>query len=163
LKKLRFYLRSMGGALMGIFFWTLAVQSQDTLEQQGRIKALVDELRCPTCQGLSVKDSEAGFSVSIRNKAEEMVRQGYSDDEIRGFFVKRYGEWILRAPPKEGFNLILWALPGAAILFGLWMVFMKSRRWVEIEGKEGKQELSRTLSEEEENLVRQDLERFRQS
>jgi len=139
------------------------VQSQDTLEQQGRIKALVDELRCPTCQGLSVKDSEAGFSVSIRNKAEEMVRQGYSDDEIRGFFVKRYGEWILRAPPKEGFNLILWALPGAAILFGLWMVFTKSRRWVEIEGKEVKQELSRTLSEEEENLVRQDLERFRQS
>jgi len=148
---------------MGVFFWTLTVQSQDTLEQQGRIKALVDELRCPTCQGLSVKDSEAGFSVSIRNKAEEMVRQGYSDDEIRGFFVKRYGEWILRAPPKEGFNLILWALPGAAILFGLWMVFTKSRRWVEIEGKEVKQELSRTLSEEEENLVRQDLERFRQS
>ena len=148
---------------MGIFFWTLGVQSQDTLEQKGRIKALVDELRCPTCQGLSVKDSEAGFSVSIRNKAEEMVRQGYSDDEIRGFFVKRYGEWILRAPPKEGFNLILWALPGAAILFGLWMVFTKSRRWVEIEGKEVKQELSRTLSEEEENLVRQDLERFRQS
>ena len=148
---------------MGIYFWTLAVQSQDTLEQQRRIKALVDELRCPTCQGLSVKDSKAGFSVSIRNKAEEMVRQGYSDDEIRGFFVKRYGEWILRAPPKEGFNLILWALPGAAILFGLWMVFTKSRRWVEIERKEGKQELSRTLSEEEENLVRQDLERFRQS
>ena len=148
---------------MGVFFWTLTVQSQDTLEQQGRIKALVDELRCPTCQGLSVKDSEAGFSVSIRNKAEEMVRQGYSDDEIRGFFVKRYGEWILRAPPKEGFNLILWALPGAAILFGLWMVFTKSRRWVEIEGKEVKQELSRTLSEEEKNLVRQDLERFRQS
>ena len=55
------------------------------------------------------------------------------------------------------------SLPGAAILFGLWMVFTKSRRWVEIEGKEGKQELSRTLSEEEENLVRQDLERFRQS
>jgi hypothetical protein len=43
------------------------------------------------------------------------------------------------------------------------MVFTKSRRWVEIEGKEVKQELSRTLSEEEENLVRQDLERFRQS
>ena len=163
MKKLRLYLISLGVALMGICCWTLAVQSQDKLEQQGRIKALVDELRCPTCQGLSVKDSEAGFSVSIRNKAEEMVRQGYSDDEIRGFFVKRYGEWILRAPPKEGFNLILWTLPGAAILFGLLMVFTKSRRWVEIERKEVKQELSRTLSEEEENLARQDLERFRQS
>ena len=83
------------------FAYTASVHSQDTLEQQHRIKALVDDLRCPTCQGLSVKDSEAGFSVSIRNKAEEMVREGYSDQEIRNFFVKRYGEWILRTPPKE--------------------------------------------------------------
>ena len=159
LKNIRYFLRSLFIGLMGGFFWTPILFSQDTLEQQTRIKALVDDLRCPTCQGLSVKDSEAGFSVSIRNKAEEMVRQGYSDQEIRDYFVERYGEWILRAPPMEGFNLLLWALPGAAILFGMWMVFTKSRLWLETKVNHDTLE---TLSEEEEKLVRQDLERFRQ-
>ena len=149
--------------VVGFFAYTALVHSQDTLEHQQRIKALVDDLRCPTCQGLSVKDSEAGFSVSIRNKAEEMVREGYSDQEIRNFFVKRYGEWILRSPPKEGFKLFLWILPIGAILFGMWMVLSKSRRWVASKEEEGEQELPEALSEAEENLIRQDLARFRQS
>ena len=149
--------------VVGFFAYTTSVHSQDTLEQQQRIKTLVDDLRCPTCQGLSVKDSEAGFSVSIRNKAEEMVREGYSDQEIRNFFVKRYGEWILRTPPKEGFNLLLWILPIGAILFGMGMVLIKSRRWVASKEEEDEQELPEALSEAEENLIRQDLERFRQN
>jgi cytochrome c-type biogenesis protein CcmH/NrfF len=145
--------------LVGVLFWTTILFSQDTLEQQMRIKALVNDLRCPTCQGLSVKDSEAGFSVSIRKKAEGMVREGFSDQEIRDYFVERYGEWILRAPPMEGFNLLLWALPGAAILFGMLLVFTKSRRWVE---SETYHDNVKTLSEDEEELVRKDLENFRQ-
>ena len=149
--------------VVGFVAYTASVHSQDTLEQQQRIKALVDDLRCPTCQRLSVKDSEAGFSVSIRNKAAEMVREGYSDQEIRNFFVKRYGEWILRTPPKEGFNLLLWILPIGAILFGMGMVLSKSRRWVASKEEEDEQELPEALSEAEENLIRQDLERFRQS
>ena len=36
---------------------------EDT-EFSARFRKLADELRCPTCQGLSVKDSEAGFSNS---------------------------------------------------------------------------------------------------
>ena len=89
--------------VVGFVAYTASVHSQDTLEQQQRIKALVDDLRCPTCQGLSVKDSEAGFSVSIRNKAEEMVRKGYSDQEIRNFFVKRYGGMDPSYPSQGGF------------------------------------------------------------
>ena len=33
-----------------------------------RFKELSNELRCPTCQGLSVKDSEAGFQLASRAK-----------------------------------------------------------------------------------------------
>ena len=159
LKNIRYYIRSLFIGFMGWFFWTSILFPQDTLEQQTRIKALVDDLRCPTCQGLSVKDSEAGFSVSIRNKAQEMVSQGYSDQEIRDYFVERYGEWILRAPPMKGFNLLLWALPGIAIFFGMWIVITKSRRWVE---SDENQDHAETLTEEEEEMVRQDMERFRQ-
>jgi len=121
-----------------------------------RFKKLSDELRCPTCQGLSVKDSEAGFSNSIKNKIHELMKLGKTDKEIKGYFIERYGEWILRAPPKKGFNLVLWILPGAGIGVGLLWVMILSKRW---EKKPQLEELAQLTSEEERKL-KEDLERF---
>ena len=121
-----------------------------------RFRKLSDELRCPTCQGLSVKDSEAGFSNSIKDKVRELMKNGQSDDEILAYFVKRYGEWILRAPTKQGFNLVLWILPGAGILIGLFTVLFRSKRWV----RQPEHKETESLTAEEERRVKDDLERF---
>lgn len=69
------------------------------------------QLRCPTCTGLSVLESEATFSVQIRENVKEQLRAGKSKDEILRYFEERYGPWILRAPPKKGFNVLAWMLP----------------------------------------------------
>ena len=123
-----------------------------------RFKKLSNELRCPTCQGLSVKDSEAGFSTSIKGKIRELMMQGKSDEEIKAYFVKRYGEWILRAPPVSGFNLVLWLLPGAAIVTGLSLVLYRTKKWVE------KPTMEMTgLTLEEEQKIMDDLDRFEKS
>ena len=121
-----------------------------------RFRKLSEELRCPTCQGLSVKDSEAGFSNSIKDKIRELMKNGKSDKEILAYFVKRYGEWILRAPTKSGFNLVLWILPGAGILIGLFIVLFRSKRWV----RHPKHEELVSLTPEEERIVKDDLGRF---
>ena len=134
---------------------TLASES----EQFGaRFKILSNELRCPTCQGLSVKDSEAGFSTSIKGKIRELMKQGKTDEEIIAYFVERYGEWILRAPPVSGFNMVLWVLPGAAIVTGFLWVLYRSKKWVEKPTK-GLTE----LSPEEEQKIMDDLSRFENS
>ena len=123
-----------------------------------RFKKLSNELRCPTCQGLSVKDSEAGFSKSIKGKISELMKQGKSDEEIMEYFVKRYGEWILRSPPASGFNMVLWILPGAAIITGLIWVLYSSKKWVEKPTKQ----MTR-LTPEEEQKIKDDLVRFERS
>ena len=123
-----------------------------------RFQKLSNELRCPTCQGLSVKDSEAGFSTSIKGKIRELMKQEKSDEEIMEYFVERYGEWILRAPPVSGFNMVLWVLPGAAIITGFLWVLYRSKKWVEKPIK-GLTE----LSIEEEQKIKDDLSRFENS
>ena len=77
---------------------------------------IADQLRCPTCQGLSVRDSDAPLSNQIQDKVRRMVAEGQTEEAIKAFFVSRYGEWILRAPKKEGLGLVLWLLPGLALL-----------------------------------------------
>ena len=123
-----------------------------------RFKKISNELRCPTCQGLSVKDSEAGFSASIKGKIRELMKQEKSDEEIMAYFVERYGEWILRAHPVSGFNMVLWVLPGAAIVSGLLWVLYRSKKWVEKPTKE----MTR-LTPEEEQKIMDDLGRFDKS
>ena len=86
------------------------------------------------------------------------MEKGNSDEEIIAFFTERYGEWILRAPPVSGFNLVLWILPGAAIISGFLWVLYRSKKWVEKPTK-----ALTELSPEEEQKIMDDLSRFENS
>ena len=87
------------------------------------------------------------------------MKLGKTDKEIKDFFVERYGVWILRAPPKKGFNLVLWILPGAGIGVGLLWVMFLSKLWVK---KPQPEELAQ-LTPEEELILKEDLEHFEDS
>lgn len=88
------------------------------------------DLRCPTCTGLSVLDSNASFSEQIKQQVREQILAGKNKEEILAFFVERYGPWILREPPKEGFNLFAWLLPIVILVFGpilIWFFVWRKR------------------------------------
>lgn len=81
------------------------------------------DLRCPVCQGESAGESNAGVAVEMRRIIAEQLAQGKSREEIRAFFVQRYGDWILSQPPARGVNLLVWLSPllgFAALGFALW-------------------------------------------
>lgn len=70
-----------------------------SVEIERRTDALAAQLRCPVCQQLSVRDSPSRVSRMFRGRIRDLVAQGRSDDQVRAFFVARYGEWILLSPP----------------------------------------------------------------
>jgi cytochrome c-type biogenesis protein CcmH/NrfF len=92
--------------------------------EQEEFREIAGQLRCPTCTGLSVLDSDASFSVQIQNIVKEKLQEGKSEKEILEFFTLRYGPWILREPPKEGFDLIAWLFPIALMIFGPMLVWL---------------------------------------
>jgi len=152
-------------SLLALISFAFSVHAELNPQQEIRYRELIQEFRCPTCQGLSVKDSEAGFSVQIRNKVKELLQEGLTNQEIKDYFVERYGVWILRAPPKEGFNLLLWILPGAGLVLGLGVLFWKSKRWTkksEMDQKVASEEDSE-LTEEELKKINRDMKRFESS
>jgi len=127
-------------------------------ELERRVQAITDDLRCPTCQAISVKDSEAAFSVEIRDKVQRMVEEGQSDEDIKAYFVSRYGEWILRSPKKAGFGLLVWILPIAAIFAGGALLVVSVMRRSRAKGVSAPPAPS--LSAEQRERVRADLKRF---
>ena len=77
---------------------------------------IAEELRCPVCQGLSVADSQTETAVAMFDRIRELVRLGYTEEQIDEFFIGRYGEWVLLAPRATGFATLLWVLPILMIL-----------------------------------------------
>ncbi|SDY66239.1 cytochrome c-type biogenesis protein CcmH [Modestobacter sp. DSM 44400] len=93
-----------------------------------RAVAVERTLRCPTCQGLSVADSPSSIAAGMRQQVEQQVAAGATADQIRGYFVNRYSDWILLAPPRRGIGWLLWLAPAVALLAGGLLVARTLRR-----------------------------------
>lgn len=106
---------------------SLGVTASD-LEAQ--VREIATQLRCPVCQGLSVGDSPSELANEMRTLVREQLQQGKTSAEVLDYFAQRYGEWILLAPPKHGFNLVIWVLPFVLLPIGAAVVYLGARRWV---------------------------------
>jgi cytochrome c-type biogenesis protein CcmH len=100
-------------------------------EVDDRVREIASELRCVVCQNLSVADSPSDLAKEMRNVVRDQVQQGKSREEVQAYFVSRYGEYVLLAPPKRGFNLLVWGLPFLAVVAGGGVVYLVARRWTE--------------------------------
>jgi cytochrome c-type biogenesis protein CcmH len=94
-----------------------------------RTSAVAEELRCPVCQGVSIQESPSELAGQMRAVVKDQLRAGRSPDQVKAYFVSKYGEWILLEPKPRGFNLIVYALPAAVILGGLGVIVFAVRRW----------------------------------
>lgn len=105
----------------------VAVLGAGVTSLDDRARAIEAQLRCPTCQGLSIADSPATSAAQMRALVRDQLAAGASDDEVRTFFVARYGRWILLEPPTSGTDLVLWLAPAAILTLGALVVVRRTR------------------------------------
>jgi len=84
-----------------------------------RLDRITAELRCPVCQGLSVKDSPSETARQMRDLVAERVREGKTDAEIEAEFRTAYGDWVLLSPPIASWSGLVWLAPLAAVAAGV--------------------------------------------
>ena len=87
------------------------------------------QLRCVVCQSLSVADSPSEIAHQMKDIIRERLAAGETPEQVRAYFVEKYGTWILLAPPRQGFNLLVWVVPFVGIALGLVLIFVVLRRW----------------------------------
>jgi cytochrome c-type biogenesis protein CcmH len=104
------------------------------LEEQ--LRALAAELRCVVCQNLSVADSPSEMAQQMRGVIREQLAAGKTPQEIKDYFVSKYGQWVLLAPTKSGFSLLVWVAPFVAVIAGILSAVFLMRRWTRRTKKE---------------------------
>ncbi|MFQ5526285.1 MAG: cytochrome c-type biogenesis protein CcmH [Thermoanaerobaculia bacterium] len=85
-------------------------------------------MRCPVCQGLSVADSPTASAIAMKEEARQLLAAGFSGDQVLAYFERSYGEFIRLSPKPEGFNLVVWILPVAALLLGAAVIGLRIKK-----------------------------------
>lgn len=85
-----------------------------TTEEQ--VRSIGESVKCPTCAGQSVADSNATAAKAIRTEIARRLEGGQTADEIRDYIAGRYGDDVLLTPPRTGLSSLIWFLPVAALV-----------------------------------------------
>jgi cytochrome c-type biogenesis protein CcmF len=127
----------IGGAVLLVLFGfsgtALADEAKARLQYSQELKDVGEELRCPTCQGVSILESDTPQSLSMRREIERQISEGKKKDEIVRYFRDRYGEWILRKPDSgSAFGTTIWLIPSVGLVAGpvllVWAIRTSRRR-----------------------------------
>ncbi|MEG3637984.1 cytochrome c-type biogenesis protein [Magnetococcus sp. PR-3] len=103
------------------------VKAEDPRESL--VRKIASELRCAVCQSQSVYDSNSGLAKDMLKVVRDKVHAGEQEDDIRRYFLERYGDYIYMEPVMNSRNMALWAGPFAALLFGAFGLWFAIRNW----------------------------------
>lgn len=104
-----------------------------------QMRDIAKTLRCTICQNESIWESQAELAHQMREIIKERLMKGESPDQIRAYFLSRYGDYILLAPQKSGLNWLLWAGPFVLLAGGGVFLYRTLSHWV-AQAAEEKQE-----------------------
>jgi cytochrome c-type biogenesis protein CcmH len=124
---------------------------------------IAKELHPPGCTDSMTADYCTLYTAhELRIEIANMLDQGKGKDQIIEELVQKYGDRILAAPKVEGFHLLAWVLPGAAVVGGGSLIAILVSAWV----KRSRHERMETkieeqpISLEQKNEIEQQLKQW---
>ena len=97
--------------IQGAFAESIEANDFENSSQESRYLDLIDNIRCPVCQGQSIGGSNSGLAKDLREQVRKMILNDKSDDDIYLFMIERYGDFVIFKPPINWKTYLLWFTP----------------------------------------------------
>lgn len=91
----------------------------DSPNKAQTFQELIKEFRCVTCPNQSIADSQAPIAKAMRDEVYRRVQSGESSEDIRGYLLSRYGDYVTYKPRFTVATWFLWSGPFILLVFGL--------------------------------------------
>lgn len=92
------------------------------------VNAVARQLYCPVCDNVPLDVCGTQACADWRQEIRTQLEQGRTADEIKTYFVERYGRRVLATPERRGFDLLVWVLPVAGVAAGAVVLVVVLRR-----------------------------------
>src|SRR5438093_1498491 len=98
------------------------------------VQALEKRLRCSCGCGLDIytcrtTDFTCTYSPALHQQVLRMLGDGKTEQEVIDAFVAQYGRVVLMSPPRRGFNLLGYFVPGVVLVVAALGLVWMLRRW----------------------------------
>jgi len=111
-----------------LFGLTLTVKAQDSEPTDDEVNAIAKQLYCPVCENTPLDVCPTQACAQWRATIKEKLTAGWTEQQIKDYFVTQYGERVLAQPSTRGFNILLWTLAPAGVLIAVGVFVYYVRR-----------------------------------
>jgi cytochrome c-type biogenesis protein CcmH len=94
-----------------------------------QVNAIARQLYCPVCENIPLDVCGTQACTQWRELIREKLAAGWGEDEIKEYFVLQYGDRVLAEPPRRGFNWLVYLVPPAAFLTGIYILYRGIQSW----------------------------------
>ncbi|HVN53344.1 MAG TPA: cytochrome c-type biogenesis protein CcmH [Anaerolineaceae bacterium] len=92
------------------------------------VNAVAHQLYCPVCENIPLDVCPTQACAQWRDLIRQKLADGWSEQQIKDYFVVQYGDRVLAEPPRRGLNWVVYVLPPLIILGGGILIFFVLRR-----------------------------------
>ena len=72
---------------------------------------------------------DCGWGIPAKTLIDEQLAKGKAPDELVQYYVSQYGEVVLAAPTKTGFNVTAWVMPFVGLIVGAVAIYFLLGMW----------------------------------
>ena len=119
-------------ALAAVLSVTIMAVAQDSTPRpvtDDQVNAVARGLYCPVCENIPLDVCPTQACAQWRELIRLKLAQGWTDGQIKQYFVDQYGDRVLATPPARGLNWLVYIIPPVAILAGMYILYRAFQAW----------------------------------
>jgi cytochrome c-type biogenesis protein CcmH len=110
-------------ALVLAIVWVTGVAAQTPAPSDDEVNAVARQLFCPVCENTPLDVCPTQACAQWRELIRTKLSEGWSAEQIKQYFAAQYGARVLSEPPKQGLNWLIYIVPPALMLIGVYILF----------------------------------------
>jgi cytochrome c-type biogenesis protein CcmH len=128
--------RNLPSVLLLLLLLTLTstslVSAQDGTPREptdNEVNAIAREMYCPVCENTPLDVCPTQACAEWRELIRDKLAEGWSEAQIKAYFVEQFGDRVLAEPPRRGLNWLVYLIPPIAFLAGVVILYRAFRTW----------------------------------
>ena len=112
-----------------IALFQVAVVNAQEVPTDDQVNAIAKQLYCPVCENIPLDVCPTQACAQWRELIREKLSVGWTEAEIKTYFVAQYGDPVLASPPATGLNWLVYIIPPLVIIAGAYILYRALLAW----------------------------------
>lgn len=125
-----YFVAGLALGLLGAVLLYRNAAAQNPTPTDDQVNRIAHELYCPVCENTPLDVCPTEACRQWRDLIRQQLSEGWTEDQIKQYFVQQYGARVLAEPPATGINSLVYILPPIIILAGAFILFRAMRSWI---------------------------------